>query len=466
MKASSDQACWVQDYLPAQEFSLSSLSSRKDVSTEELLANLFALQSETKVKKLLHSLFWNIYEYLVTPLFLILVLVQAFLACPPTNLTPKEAQHFRILRVPQLQDRVLLLLNEWILQREEDFVYGSASLFETSLVFLKFVSQDRRSLSNLSVIRLAQFKEALRKAKTKRKSLQQLALASPRKDTSFSLSKQEEAVGVANRMTQLFLETSVEELSKTIFLVDLKLFLRQSRYVFFSKRLIKPRRRSRSYEDYINRFNTFMTWLVYMVVNAKEISQRANLVIKLVRVARNLESDSNYADYEGVEHIKLALNSRSILNLKVSMKLVRLSLTAEERSWLRQAGTVGSGNHQLMTANLERTEVPSVPFLYSFVQSILVQDDRAATFRGEGPDKTINMQKVAGLNRLACIVIRLQKLPSAQIFLEKNSVYLNSELFSFLESGYPKILSLLLNTSDLSSADVETELRNTSKKRN
>lgn len=430
----------------------------KNVTVLEIISEIMSIQGDSELRAVLANFFFNIFEYLLKPIRLLLLLLLVFFSSPPPNLTNSEAEAFIAISASELQERALLVLNFWVTIREEDFIYGPHEIFETIVIFVKYAK--RLGLNNkVIIIRLAELDQRMRKIKDKRRKLKRI-FQSPIKRIP-STSCQENCQAISDSITSKFLNEDETTLARILFIIDLKVFLRLGKYVFYSERLESPKYRSRSYGEYLRRFNTFYYWIIYMIIRSKDIATRANIIVKVIRIMRHMECNESFRNYEGIEHLKLALGSAALKNLKVSAQLANLSMSKDERVAYRRTAVLGSTNFSSMIISLSEIQIPCVPVVQQFVQFILAKDQVISSFSNDG---CINCEKIALLNEMNNVISRVQHLETTKHFVKNNlGLDYNHELLRFFEKDFHSVLSCVLDVESLESIDTEKILIQKSK---
>jgi hypothetical protein len=96
------------------------------------------------MRSVLTSFFFNTFEYLLSPILFLLILIQLYLLGPPVNLSTSEELIYKRTKGLKIQERVMYIFKIWVGVREEDFIYGDLELFEMMIWFFKYVSSLRK----------------------------------------------------------------------------------------------------------------------------------------------------------------------------------------------------------------------------------------------------------------------------------------------------------------------------------
>ena len=103
------------------------------VEPEEILTQLMTVENQVDFLFFLKVFFLNIYEFVLDPLKVLLLLLQEFFFEPNLNFSASERKAIRDRMTKGIKDRILLFLQTWITKREKDFLFGKAEMLETVL---------------------------------------------------------------------------------------------------------------------------------------------------------------------------------------------------------------------------------------------------------------------------------------------------------------------------------------------
>ena len=121
----------------------------------------------------------------------------------------------------------------------------------------------------------------------------------------------------------VFIDASIETVAQTICYINQKLQKNITCYDLYPKRLNgKCRSKGENYKSYQNRFNSYIFWLVLLVLNEKEMASRAKIITKYMELIIYLNKNVNYIDYEAIENLKQAINHQGQIRLKKTWMLV------------------------------------------------------------------------------------------------------------------------------------------------
>lgn len=464
MKNYGRESMTILDYPQTQSLLISSkLNESAKIRRMELIAQIISIQNEYLMRSVLSNFFFNIFEYLISPVRFMLILTQLYLLGAPINLSKSEQIIFNRTRGLKIKETVMFILKIWVGLREEDFIYGNVELFEMLVCFFKYVRSARKyniAISSRSInIAIVEMKQKISRVKDKRKKFK--SESSPIK-RPLNHSCQEECSMIANKMILKFLSCDNQLLSKIFFMIDYKVFSRLNKYAFFPKRIGSRKNRCKNYQEYMLRFNTLLNWFIFMILKMEGAPSRAKVIHKLIKLIRQMEEGTNFTNFEAIEHIKLALSSNTIKKLRGTSNILKNSIRGKDRVCYDRIGILGSANFPMVFNLLKSTKKPCVPFLQKFIQFLVSKD---AVWRTMIKDQTkkvnyVNFEKMIVLSDTLNLLNRLQRMEQSKLFVNMNKELLNHDLYRFLNKDYRKILSCTLGVDQLSSQNAEIALRN------
>ena len=424
------------------------------IEPEEILSQLLAVENTVDFVCFLKVFFLNIYELIMEPIKVLLLLIQEFFFEPSLNLTASERKCIRERLAKGVKDRILLFLQIWIKKREKDFLFGKEELPEILYCFITYIKKSKYYVHTFKnrIATLTQYILYLRDHKKKLETF--LQSLTRRNILSHQFCPEEEITMEETNLNELFQNTSNECISNTLFVIDMQLFFRLGIYELNPDRISSTKNRSVAYSDYIYRLNTFTYFYVYLILSQQDELSMVAMIKKLLRLARLMRTGSPM-NLEGYNQIKLAFMQPSIYDLpflknSLTNKKQRYSMESTEMiEYLRISENTKESFEDILTS-LKAIQNAFVPSFRYFAQYIGTSNDRwGLLVAGEGGRKYLNMEKVAKYNEVYNFMDKMHSSESAKKQLIEFEVYKSKTLYFFLERGYLPYLSSNLNVQDL-----------------
>jgi hypothetical protein len=430
---------------------------------EEVLVQLLVLREATWFHHHLTNFFLPTFEYYVSPLKLLVLLVQFFLVHSPVQTSVSESALLKKRVGSELAQRVIKMLEAWIMNRENDFLLGESTMFEITASFGKYLKQLKlpKSVegSAISVIQLVSY------LKSKMKSIH-LSLSKNSQQQFFSCcpnisSTQTMASGSPNLKPKLkscrllFQQADAEDLARIFLYIDLRYYNKFSAYDMFSKRIEGIRHGktvsslSCPLQEYLQRFNSILNLLIFLVLTQETVSDRASMLHKYVKMMAFLSDSSRQVDLEAVYQLALVLNHICIKSMTSTSALLGYLLTSEEKAIIEQFGVLELNklhqeNKQLLSSKLT---VPAVPCTSIFIQIIGMNNARRGSFSSSNG---INLSKMAFISSNLNSFFLLKKSEPNLAFMKQFETLEQDRLFQFLDGAY---IPLIARELDLDCAD-------------
>lgn len=311
---------------------------------------------------------------------------------------------------------------------------------------------------------MIEIRKRLGKVKDRRKKAR--TILSPAK-RCFGLGTKKESEDICNSMIIKFMTYSDVELSKMLFLIDLKIFSGMTRYSMHPHRIERAQNRCRFYEQYMQRFNSFILWYVYMIIKMQDAPSRANLIQKLIKLVRKMSEGPDFLNFEAIEHIKMALNSNIVSRLQGTRNILKHTLKGKDKECYDGIHVSGSADFAVVFHQLKSVQVPCVPFFQKFIQFIVTKDSVWRTMINDSPhserNRYINFDKLVILSDTLNILTRLQKSESSVVFMNLHKELQSNELYCFLSKDFLRFMSGALGIESMSFDDLESALRKLAK---
>jgi len=452
--------------LPLQEqvfTGLKSIDTEASPQPEELLVQLILLREATWFSHHLTSFFLPTFEYYVTPLKLLVMLVQVFLVHAPLQASPSERALLKRRVGSQLAQRVIKVLEAWIMNRENDFLLGDCRMFEITASFGKYLKHLKLSKSvegsAIAVIQLVSY------LKGKMKSIH-LSLASKSPQQFLSCcpnlsSNQTAASGSPNLKSKLktcrllFRQASAADLARMLLYIDIRHYNKLSTYDLYSKRIEGIRQGkvtgslSCPLQEYLLRFNSILNLLIFLVLAEETVTDRANALHKYVEIMACLSDSGCQVDLEAVYQLALVLNHICIKSMASTSSLLGYLLSAGEKAVLEQFGVLELNrlhveNEQLLGS---RIAVPAVPCTSVFIQVIGMNNARRGS---RSPKDGINLSQMSFISSNLTSFFSLKKSEHNLAFMKQFQPLEQDKLFQFLDGAF---IHLLARELDLDCAD-------------
>jgi hypothetical protein len=446
------------------------------VHAEDVISQLLFVRDEVNFLLFLRTFFLNIYELISTPIKVLLLLIQEFFFEPRLGLLKSEQKMLNEARNKKssgTKDRVLFFLETWIKKREKDFLFGQPEMLEMMISFLKFIKHNKTIVSNFSsrLSTLVQLVHHLKERKKKLISSQEGHL-SGLKNRQFLLV--EERFYEERNMNDFFFKSSNQDISITLFIIDAIIFFRMNAYELNPKRINDENKKwSQPYSDYVYRLNTITYLYVYMILSQQNGLNRLAMMKKLIGLARTMRTCSPI-NLEGYQHIKLAFDQASIRELDSFHLLLQqqrnssseYSLNKEELEeyYLLMNGKKKEDIDELMKT-LKNVPCPCVPSTRSFVQFIVSSNDNWTLYKSDSFGRSyLNIEKLCKFSDIYNFLDKMHLNEATRAFLKGVEGYSKQPLYYFLEKGYQKYLSSILNVKDLDKFELQDTLYRLSRK--
>jgi hypothetical protein len=452
-----------------------SINKTAKIDGEDVLSQLLLVRDEVNFLLYLRTFFLNIYEFITTPIKVLLLLIQEFFFEPKLGLLKSEQRlinEARNKRGSGTKDRVLFFLETWIKKREKDFLFGKPEMLEMLISFLKFIKQNKTIVSTFSS-RLTNLVQLVHHLKERKKKL----MCSH--DGHLSGLKYKQMLQVEERfyeernMNEFFLKSSNQDIAITLFIIDALIFFRMNSYELNPKRINDESKKwSQAYSDYVYRLNTVTYLYVYMILSQQNGVSRLAMMKKLIGLARLMRTSSP-TNLEGYQHIKLAFDQVSIRELDSFHLLLQqrsvsgnLSLDKDELEeyHLLMNGKKKEDIDDLMKT-LKSVSGPCIPSTRPFVQFIVSSNDKWTLYKSDSFGRShLNIEKLCKFSDIYNFLDKMHLSDATRNFLKGVEGYTKQPLYYFLEKGYQKYLSSTLHVKDLDKFELQDTLYRLSRK--
>lgn len=437
------------------------------VEADELISQLFWVIDDVAYLLFIRTFFLNIFELVMTPVRLFLMIIQEFFVEPHTGLTVGERQMIRekmSARGAGVRDRVLFFIETWIKKRDKDFLLGRPELLELLICFLKFAKENRAIVIAHSS-RLTTLTQLVRHLKDRKRKMLVSSETMSGSHLKSTIQLAEERLYEEKNMSDFFYSMSNDDIAITLFVIDASIFLRMNVYELNPKRINSVKFRSEAYSNYILRLNTFTYLIVWLVLSQPTMKHRLLMIKKLVSLAMQLRLHAPI-NMEAYHQIRLALTQPSIRELQachilLHQKSLNGSLDdAELREYHRMIDS--NTTHDDIDAIMETMKTsttPCVPSVRPFVQYISRSNDKWQTTEhaSEGRN-TVNLDKLCKFNDIYNFMDKMHVNEKTRSFLREAEVYCRMPLFYFLQSGYQAYLASSLNIRNIDSFETQDAL--------
>lgn len=417
------------------------------VEPEEILTQLLMVDQQVDFLFYLKMFFLNIYELILAPIKVLLLLMQEFFFEPKVSISISERRHVREKLNKGVRERVLLFMQTWIDKREKDFIYGKDEVCETLLCFIKYLKESKMLSITFKnrVVKLAQLANHLKDRRKKLKSLSEPSmLINSQKQLMFF---HEERANEEANLGEFFKKCSNEDIALTLFVIDGQIFYRNSLYELNPKRINNARERTEAHNDYVYRMNTFVYFYVFLILSQKDTHARIMVFKKLVGLARLLRVGTPM-NLEAYQQIKLAFEQPSVMELANCHFLLRQKnllwgLDKDDLEEYNLLITKSSDNIETICKMLRNIEGPFVPSLRPFVQFIGRGVDKFELYSKDKIGRAfLDLEKLSRYNDVYNLVEKMHhNSATRQCLLNLESHYSKQPLFYFLERGYQSYLS-------------------------
>ncbi len=442
-----------------------SISHDAKLSIIDMLAELLLLKDQSRFQHYTETFFLNVYEYFMSPLKLLLVLIGLFLV--KIKKSKDLNVNSEIDQVPELgpktrsltdtvdlreshstKDRILLFLELWISRRDKDFTLDRGVMLELLASFTKYlrskVTHSDWSVANLvDLIESVQFLIHRLRSEEAKQLVPQIANCSPEKSSPFMFTR-------LNRLKNLLKTTPAEVIAKILIHISLQEYLQLGRYELFPRRIdhalqnSPTKRPDCSMTQYIERVNTFSQALVMIVLNEPTPELRASLLAKYLQVFKWLEEPSlGVIDLESQYQLSLVFRHVSLTQLRETLKLLNSILDNPDRELLSKIRLIETKqefirNLEFLTIN-KPVRIPIVPCISVFMQIISVHHARQPSFI---ESKYISLHKMSFISSTMNNFFSMKGSSKLLEFQKLNSDLTTHDLYPLLLSkGYLPVLS-------------------------
>lgn len=445
------------------------------VKPAEILADLILIVDQSKFQHYLETFFLNIFEYFMSPLKLLLLIIQLFLRTHSLHSTYSEDQIFRQNIDSLVSNRAIQVLLTWISKKEKDFLVGDHSLFEILASLAKYAKGGRVEL--VTPHKLASVKQLVSYLKDKLKAIHKLQQVTP-VPQSPSMKRIHIDMGsptVKPRFSDMqawFTMASVQEISDALMLIDISYYLRFTPYEIHAKRIqgFKSSMTSETPDSssvlnqYLHRFNTITHLFMYIALSEYSVGSRARLLQKYLQIMIYLKDRQRGVNLESIYMLSLVFNHICIKQLNQTQDLMQNLLSDDEKHMVRYCSESGIREENLDGGVLGDDKGGSVPFIPStslFMQTISLNNVRMSTLN---PDKTINLQKMWFMSNNMNAFLEPKKSEALIDFVKSSAHLEKSKLYWLLDTGYIKPLAKELGVPSLENTKTERALYSLSKK--
>lgn len=452
-------------YLPGEV-----IQKNAKVHADDLLAQLLNIADDLSFMFVLKGFFLNVFDLVLTPIRMLLLLIQEYFYKPVLGFTASERRGVHSSLKKTTKKRVLIFIEHWIIKREKDFLHGEKDLL---FLFYRFVSTVRNSKVYLSSrdVNIEDIYKLVQIAMKKRKSPTMLSFDTKGIDQNLS-PDQEKLLRMTGDDSTLdfFRSTTNEDIAKALFLIDVQIFYKLGIYDLHPKRLNDMKESTEAYSDFVYRLNTFPYFYVYLIICQTSHDARLKVMGKLVKLAR-LMKDGPAMNLEGYQHIKLAFRQPSISELARCHFKLRVKGPQNRELDLEDQQEYESLMGDLKTnfmdgfKRMKQVQVPLVPSVLPFVQFYSKNFDNTRIYvKKDTGEAHLNLEE---LNKYSEFSTMLEKAQHSEI-TKKYKIGIDDRtktpLFVFLEKGYQTFLSRCLKVKQLDHFDTQRNLSEMSRR--
>ena len=451
--------------------SLKTVNVEASPQPEEILVQLILLREATWFYHHLTNFFLPTFEYYVSPLKLLLLLVQVFLVHAPVQTATSERALLKKRVGSELAQRVIKLLETWIMNRENDFLLGDCKMFEITASFGKYLKQLKLPKpvegSAIAVIQLVSYLKSKMKsihlhlAQHSQLPVFPAALDFAAYQTVASGSPSIKSKFKACRL--LFQQATPDALAQIFLYIDIRHYNRFSTYDMYSKRIDHSRQGKAScsltcpLQEYLLRFNTILNLLIFLVLVEETVSDRANMLHKYVKVMACLSDTGRQVDLEAVYQIAQVLNHICVKQLTSTSSLLGFLLSAEEKAMLEQYGNIelNKVHHENRLMLGSKLAVPAVPCTSIFIQIIGMNNARRNSLSSKN---AVNLSKMSFISSNLNSFFSLKKSEHNLAYMKQFELLQQDKLFQFLDSAYIQLIARELDLDCTDPTKIEKKL--------
>lgn len=431
---------------------------------EAVLAELMLLPDTTKFQHYLESFYLHIFDYIISPLKLLLLVLQLFLSCTILNTTPREYEQFKLRVDIPVSSRTIKFLSTWIKRRENDFILGDSALFEIVASFSKHLKQARNMKApNSKLVEMVQLVSYL---KDKLRNMHMISNSEIRiPDAHIGSSQSPLSVlgtpttGNKVSLKALLKECTPMELAEVLMYIDIRQYLQFGPYELWAKRAEQAKLLKQSSSplvQYLDRFNSFPIFLVHQVLTIDDVQERVRLVYKYIQTYFILTTNDEFISLESSYLIALTLHHVALRRLTSTFSLLSFTLSPTEKAIIDSPPDLKKEHQQnLQYLSSLKEDLAFVPATSVFLQVISKHHERTST---ANPDRTINLQKLHFLSTTTNHYLAARQSPSLLSFIQSREYLSTSRLCRLLDRGYIRPLCRELNSTSLDSIDTEKKI--------
>lgn len=432
------------------------ISKDSKVEAHEFLTQIMMINREVDFRFALKTFFLNIFELIISPIKVLLLLINLFLMKPRSEWTfsRSELMVAREKLGQKIREKVLLFLVIWLTSREKDFLYGREELFELLYMFFQKYIREKSWKPELTKDRVIGLTELIKHIRdVKKRIIAQKNQILNSSGTSFH----EEKIIEENQISEIFKSADNETIANTLFIIDLQIFYRLSVYELNPRRINEFGHNSQGYDDYVHRLNCFTYLYVWLIISEKALSSRLAMMKKLLSLAIKMKH-GNPINLEGYYSIKLAFQQAAIHHRKYEFDLLKHSfqvkLSALEISEYNLFYENRKEEFQENLKYLKQIEGPFVPSLRLFLQYIARNGDKVMTGKKEGLVRnSMNMANLITFNEIFNFVEKMHSHQPSLQYLKTIEHLTKHPLYYFLEKGYEGFLKSNLGVKNLNSRE-------------